>query len=113
MIRRTRAILLGGPAILLAALAPGVAEANGDTQREVQGRVESLDVSAQRLVVLREFRGKTSRVTLKAPPPIQVFACSEERMTLDRVKPGRIVSVFYEVIGADGVANVVVIEPSR
>ena len=107
----------------LTALAPGAllgpreppapAEANGDTQREVQGRVVSVDAAAGTLVVTQEFRGKTTRVTLKATPTVQVFACADERAGLDRVRAGMVVSAFYEVVGADGVVNLIVVEPAR
>jgi hypothetical protein len=98
-------ILLGGPS--------SPALGNGDVQREVQGRVVSVDSRAGTLVVAREFRGKTAQVTLRAGPGLAVFACGDEQAALDRVKAGMIVSVFYEVLGAGGVANLVVVEPTR
>jgi len=99
------AIALSGP--------NGPALGNGDVQREIQGRVVSVDASARTLVVAREFRGKTARLTLRAGSSLTVFACGHESATLDRVKTGMAVSVFYEVLGAEGVANLVVIEPAR
>jgi hypothetical protein len=94
--------------------APGrPALANGDTQREVQGRVVAVDGRARTLVVDRQFRGKTARMTLRAGPGLTVFACGGESTTLDRVKTGAVVSVFYEAVGAEGVANLVVVEPGR
>ena len=99
------------PAVWLVGPAP--AEANGVTQREVQGRVESVDAAGGTLVVAREFRGKTTRVTLRAAPGMRVFACVDERGGLDRVRTGMIVSAFYEVVGADGVVNLIVVEPAR
>ncbi|HEU4367802.1 MAG TPA: hypothetical protein VFV05_06165 [Methylomirabilota bacterium] len=124
MRRRGRAVVCSSAlAAALTALAPGAplgptdppapAEANGDTQREVQGRVVSVDPAAGTLVVAREFRGKTTRVTLKATPAVQVFACADERAGIDRVRAGMVVSAFYEVVGADGVVNLIVIEPGR
>jgi len=123
MRRRGRAVVCGALAAGLTALAPGAllgpsdppapAEANGDTQREVQGRVVSVDAAAGTLVVAREFRGKTTRVTLKATPTVPVFACADERAGIDRVRAGMVVSAFYEVVGADGVVNLIVIEPGR
>lgn len=100
-------------ATALAALGPGEAQANGDTQREVQGRVAAVDAAAGTLVVVHEFRGKTTRVSLRTPAAVPVYSCGAERLTLDRVKPGMTVSVFYEVVGADGVANTIVVEPPR
>jgi hypothetical protein len=123
MTRRGRTVACGALAVGLAMLSSGApigpsgppapAEANGDTQREVQGRVVSVDAAAGTLVVAREFRGKTTRVTLKAAPRVQIFACADERASLDRVKTGMVVSAFYEVVGADGVANLIVVEPTR
>lgn len=92
---------------------PGPAEANGVNQREIQGRVESVDAAGGTLVVAREFRGKTTRVALRAAPGMRVFTCADERAALDRVRTGMIVSAFYEVVGADGVVNLIVVEPAR
>jgi hypothetical protein len=64
-------------------------------------------------VVEREFRGKTTRLAIRAAPTTPVYACGAERPTLDQVKAGMVVSVFYEVLGAEGVANLVVVEPPR
>ena len=114
MTRRARAALAGALAVSLAAGGSGRrAEANGTTQREVQGRVESVDATTGTLVVAREFRGKTTRLVLKAAPAVRVFACADERVGIDRIKTGMIVSAFYEVVGADGVVNLVVVEPAR
>ena len=111
---RARAALAGALAVWFSAGGPGGhAEANGTTQREVQGRVESVDAATGTLVVAREFRGKTTRLVLKAAPAVQVFSCADERVGLDRIKRGMIVSAFYEVVGADGVVNLVVVEPAR
>jgi hypothetical protein len=104
---------LGPAAPVGPAGAPTPAEANGVTQREVQGRVESVDAAAGTLVVTREFRGKTTRLTLKVTPGMRVFTCADERASLDRVKAGMVVSAFYEVVGADGVVNLIVVEPAR
>jgi hypothetical protein len=86
---------------------------NGEVQREIHGRVVAVDPAAGTLVVAREFRGKTARVTLRAGPRLTVFACGDEQTVLDRVKRGMVVSVFYEALGAEGVANLVVVEPTR
>jgi len=111
---RARTILAVTLAVwLMAAVPGGRAEANGTTQREVQGRVESVDAASGTLVVVREFRGKTTRLVLKAAPAVRVFACADERVGIDRIKTGMIVSAFYEVVGADGVVNLVVVEPAR
>jgi hypothetical protein len=98
-------------ALVVLALA-GSALGNGETQREVQGRLVAVDARAGSLVVAQEFRGKTARVTLRIRPGTAVFSCGEGG-GLDRVKPGMVISVFYEVLGAEGVANLVVVEPPR
>jgi hypothetical protein len=102
---------------LVAALAMlegvGSARGNGEVQREIQGRVVAVDPPAGTLVVAREFRGKTARLSLRAGPRLTVFACGDEQAALDRVKQGMVVSVFYEALGAEGVANLVVVEPTR
>lgn len=106
---RPRSLALVLAATMLALHA--VAAANGVNQRELNGRVVSVDAAAGTLVVATQFRGKTSQVTLKAAPALRVFSCTEARSTLERVKPGATVSAFYEVVGADGVVNLIVIEP--
>jgi hypothetical protein len=117
---RAGGLALGALAAWLAGLAPGTpivpgpvrpAEANGVTQREIQGRVESVDAAAGTIVVARAFRGKTTRLTLRAGPALQVFACADGRAGLDRVKAGMVVSAFYELVGSDGVVNLLVVEP--
>jgi hypothetical protein len=121
MTRRPRVVIGGVLAVGFAMFVPAApigpagrpAEANGDTQREIQGRVVAVDASAGTLVVAREFRGKTTRVTLAAAPTVRVFACADERASLDRVKPGMVVSAFYEVVGTEGVVNLVVVESGR
>jgi hypothetical protein len=103
---------------LLAALsivsAPaGDAGANGAVQREIEGRVESVDAASGRLVIVREFRGRTWRVELTAAPGSKVYSCSTEQGGLERVQVGMSLGVFYEVVGAEGIANAIVIEPGR
>jgi hypothetical protein len=93
--------------------ATGTTSGNGETQREVQGRVVSVDAAAGTLVVAREFRGQTTRVTLKVAPAIRVFTCAEDRAGLGDVNVGMTVSAFYEVVGADGIVNLIVVERAR
>lgn len=111
---RARAVVA---AALTASLASGVSsgrvEANGTTQRDVQGRVESVDTATGTLIVSHEFRGKTTRLALKTTAAVRVFACGDERQGIDWIKKGMIVSAFYEVVGADGVVNLIVVEPVR
>jgi hypothetical protein len=108
----TRRRLAAGLA-LMAAFAQSPALGNGEVQREIHGRVVAVDPPAGTLVVAREFRGKTARVGLRAGPRLTVFACGDEQTALDRVKRGMVVSVFYEALGAEGVVNLVVVEPTR
>lgn len=106
-----RAKVAGLVAVAALAALAGLAHANGATQREIQGHVLSADAGAAKLVVERKFRGKTTRLSLAAPPNVKVFSCSGETAGLDGVKVGMTVSVFYEVAGNEGVANTIVIEP--
>lgn len=98
-------------AVLSLALA-GDSAANGrETQREIQARVVSVDPQAGTLVVERQLRGKTWRLTLRVPPGAPIFTCSQAAATLAELNPGDIVSVYYEAVGREGVANLVVVEP--
>ena len=106
---RIGAFALAGTIAVLSALA-GRAGANGVTQREIHGRVASVDAAGGTLVVVREFRGKTTRVTLKAAPALRVLSCADAPASLERVKQGMTVSAFYEVVGPDGVVNLIVVE---
>jgi hypothetical protein len=107
--RSTLAIVLGAAAI---ACMPADGWANGAVQREIEGRVESVDAAAGRVVVVREFRGRTWRVEMTAAPATRLYVCSDERVALEHVQAGVPLSVFYEVVGADGIANLVVTEPA-
>jgi hypothetical protein len=108
-----RVVVQAGVVAMMAVTAlVGRAGANGVNQREIQGRVVSVDAASGTLVVAREFRGKTTRVTLKAGSAIRVFTCAEARLGLEGVKKGTSVSAFYEVVGADGVVNLIVVEPA-
>ncbi|PWU24951.1 MAG: hypothetical protein C5B48_03765 [Candidatus Rokuibacteriota bacterium] len=98
---------------LALAASSGRALGNGDVQREIQGRVISVNPGSGTLVVARELRGKTTQLRLRMGPGTTVFACGGAAPTLDGVKPGGTVSVFYEVLGSEGVANLVVVEPGR
>lgn len=107
----TRATLL--VAVTLVWMTAGDAAANGAVQREIEGRVESVDAASGRLVIVREFRGRTWRVEVTAAPASKVYSCSDERVGLDRLQVGMPLSVFYEVVGSEGIANLVVTEPPR
>ena len=100
-------------ALIALLIVPVAATANGVNQREIQGRIVSVDAAAGTMVVASEFRGRTTRVTLKAAPKMRVFDCASEKMGLDRVKKGMSVSAFYETVGSDGVVNLIVVEPAR
>ncbi|MBM3219710.1 MAG: hypothetical protein FJZ38_13735 [Candidatus Rokubacteria bacterium] len=89
------------------------ADANGAVQREVEGRVESFDAVSGRMVIVREFRGRTWRVEVTAGPASTIFACSGERVDVDRLRAGTPLGVFYEVVGSEGIANLIMTEPER
>src|SRR5947199_178282 len=61
-----RAAGFGLVAVMILPGASSPALGNGDVQREIEGRVISVDAGARTLVVAREFRGKTVRLTLRA-----------------------------------------------
>jgi hypothetical protein len=107
----TRASLIVAAALVW--MTAGEAAANGAVQREIEGRVESVDAASGRLVVVREFRGRTWRVEVTAAPASKVYSCSDERVGLDRLQVGMPLGVFYEVVGSEGIANLVVTEPTR
>ena len=107
----TRASLIVAAALVW--MTAGEAGANGAVQREIEGRVESVDAASGRLVIVREFRGQTWRVEVTAAPGSKVYSCSDERVGLERLQVGLPVSVFYEVVGSEGIANLVVTEPAR
>jgi hypothetical protein len=100
-------------AMWIAWVTAGDAGANGAVQREIEGRVESVDATSGRLVIVREFRGRTWRVEVTAVPGSKLYTCSDERVGFDRLQAGMPLSVFYEVVGADGLANLIVTEPGR
>ena len=52
-------------------------------------------------------------MTLKAAPSTRVFTCAEDRAGLGHVRAGMVVSAFYEVVGVDGVVNLIVIERAQ
>ena len=89
------------------------AGANGAVQREIEGRVESVDAVSGRMVVVREFRGRTWRVEVTATSASKVYTCSDERVGVDQLQAGMPLSVFYEVVGSDGIANLIMTEPGR
>jgi hypothetical protein len=103
------ALLLVAPGLA----SPGAVWANGVTQREIQGTVVAADPGRGILVVERTFRGKATRIRLTVREAVRVFSCGSEAVGLDRVKVGATVSVFYEVAGSAGVANMIVVEPGR
>jgi hypothetical protein len=49
---------------------------------------------------------------MTAAPATRLYVCSDERVALEQVQAGVPLSVFYEVVGADGIANLVVTEPA-
>jgi len=86
--------------------------ANGrEVQREILARVVSVNSQAGTFVVEREFRGKVWRLTLRVAAATPIFTCGKAAATLAELRPGDLVSVYYEVMGREGLANLVVIEP--
>lgn len=102
-------------AMLIAALVSlalaGDADANGrEVQREVVARVVSVDAEQGTLVVERELRGKVWRLTLAIKAATPIFDCMPEKGTLAALRAGDPVSVYYEPMGREGLANLVVVE---
>jgi hypothetical protein len=111
MTRWAACLAMAGLALLAGA---GAAAANGETQREVQGRVVAVDAGGGTITVERQFRGKTTRMALQVNPDTRIFHCGGERAGLDGIKAGTPVSVFYEVVGSsEGVVNLLVLERGR
>lgn len=92
----------------------GEAAANGrEVQREVVARVVSVNSEGGTFVVEREFRGQVWRLTLRVAPTTSIFTCERATATLAELRPGDLVSVYYEVMGREGLANLVVVEPRQ
>lgn len=86
--------------------------ANGrEVQREVVARVVAVDIQDGTFSVEHEFRGHVWRLTLRVPPTVMIFTCERAAATLSDVRPGDFVSVYYEPMGREGLANLVVVEP--
>ncbi|MBI1734202.1 MAG: hypothetical protein HYR51_03415 [Candidatus Rokubacteria bacterium] len=99
-------------AIAVSVALAGDAAANGNAvQRETVGRVVSFDARHGTLVVERELRGQTYRLTLRTKPETPAFRCAADRASLDGVKRGDPVSVYYEPMGRGALANLVIVEP--
>jgi hypothetical protein len=99
-------------AVVLPLLLTGESYANGrEVQREVVARVVAVDVQEGTFLVEREFRGHVWRLTLRVPATAMIFTCEQAGATLSDVRPGDLVSVYYEPMGREGLTNLVVIEP--
>lgn len=93
------------------AIAGDVAANGRAVQREVIGRIVAIDARDGTLVVEREFRGQRYRLTLRTKGDTPAFECSAERVSLDRIRSGDAVSVYYEPMGRGALANLVIVEP--
>jgi hypothetical protein len=101
-------------AAALSATVAGDVAANGrEVQREIVARVVSVDARAGTLVVERELRGSVWRLTLRIAPGTPIFACSRPPAALTELRTGDAVSVYYEPVGREGLANLVVVEPPK
>ena len=100
-----------GLALTIALAAASAISANGPVQREIAGRVVAVDARAGTFVVERDLRGKVWRLILQAAPATPIFTCHGVGATLGELRPGDLVSVYYEPMGREGLANLVVIEP--
>ena len=101
-------------AVALGLAVAGESAANGrEVQREALGRVVAVNAAAGTFVVERELRGRRWQLTLRVPPATPIFTCTQAAATLAEVRPGDLVSVYYEPMGREGLANLVVIEPRQ
>jgi hypothetical protein len=99
-------------AVALSLTSAGEISPNGrDVQREAVARVVAVNPQARTFEVEREFRGKVWRLTLRVGSAAAIFTCEQAAATLDELRPGDVVSVYYEQVGRDGLANLVVVEP--
>lgn len=99
-------------AIAVSVAVAGDVAANGAAvQRELVGRVVSFDPQRGTLIVDREVRGEKYRLLLRTKPETPAFQCAADRASLDGVKPGDPVSVYYEPMGRGALANLVIVEP--
>lgn len=97
--------------VLVASVLSGDAGANGrETLRDVVGRVVEVDAARGVLVVERTVQGKTFRLSLRTPPAALVFRCIDRPATVDEVRAGDHVGVWYERTGREGLANLLVVE---
>jgi hypothetical protein len=100
--------------VAFALLMSDAALANGrDVQREVVAQVVAVNVEEGTFEVERQFRGKVWRLTLRVPEGAVIFTCEQAEATLGALRPGDHVSVYYEQVGREGLANLVVIEPQE
>jgi len=101
-------------AAALSVTVAGDVAANGrEVQREIVARVVSVDAWAGTLVVERELRGRVWRLTFRIAPATPIFACSPPPATLAELRTGDAVSVYYEPVGREGLANLVVVEAPK
>lgn len=104
-------VRLGAVAALSMLLACEVGANGREVQREIIGRVVAVDARAGTVVVERELRGRVWRLTLRVAPATPIFTCGQAAATLAEVRRGDLVSVYYEPMGREGLANLVVVEP--
>ena len=104
-------VRLGVVSALSMILASDVGANGREVQREILGRVVAVDVRAGTFVVERELGGRVWRLTLRVPPATPIFTCSQAAAPLAEVGRGDLVSVYYETMGPEGLANLVVVEP--
>jgi hypothetical protein len=99
-------------AVALSLASAGAIYPNGrEVQREAVARVIAVDPQARTFEVEREFRGKVWRLILRVESATTIFTCEQAAATLDELRPGDLVSVYYEQVGREGLANLVVVEP--
>ncbi len=99
-------------AVALLLASAGEISSNGrEVQREVVARVVAINPQAGTFEVEWEFRGKVWRLTLRVESATAIFTCEQAAAALAELRPGDLVSVYYEQVGREGLANLVVVEP--
>lgn len=98
-------------ALIVSLALTGDVDANGrEVQREVVARVVGVDATQGTLVIEQKQRGKVWRLTFAVKPRTPIFACTAAPASLASVRAGDPVSIYYEPVGREGLANLVVLE---
>ncbi len=107
---RWRLMIFVAACAAAAPIVPVCVRADGPVPREFEGRVERVDPVAGTMTVVREDRGRKSRVTLRIDRAPAIFACDGGNLEHSSIKQGADVTVFYETAGSRDIASLLVVE---